>query len=829
MIALHQPATRRAFPTRYACSFRPRQLCIATALALLSILTLPASAQDASTETRRAATVRSYDIGPGSLDSVLTQFARKAGAELSFDASLTRGKTSPGLSGSYTVQEGLERILSGQSLQAVRGSAGSYYLRPAPAGKASVTALSPITITASPEDPYGPTLGLAARRSATATKTDTPILEAPQTINIVSRRQAEMQGAQTVTQALNYTSGVLPAFGGSDSRYDVINARGGLFVREYLDSVRIPFSAYSVSVPQFDPYMLERIEVLQGPASGLFGQSAPGGVVNMVSLRPSADPQHEVMIQGGNLRHRELAVDSTGPLDQDERLLYRLTALGRANDGHTDFSEEKRVLVAPSFTWRPSADTSLTVLTHYQHDRTIPQYQGLPAEGTLYDNPNGKISRKRFSGEPDHERMDREQYTLGYAFEHRANDTWTLRQNLRYTSVDINARGTPGFSLAPDGRTLSRVATEGKGKGSILGIDTQAQAVVRTGKLEHTVLLGLDYLKQRDDYRFASQIASPIDLYDPHYGTPIPELIPRLSTLQKMEQTGLYAQDQIRSGGWVFTAGARYDHAATSTADRINDSTARKGDDAFTGRVGVNYVFDNGLAPYASYSTSFEPTGGTDYSGRPFEASTGKQFEIGVKYQPTSSNMLITLSGYEIRQRNVLTPDAAPGHAGFNTQAGAVRSRGINLEVKAQVGEGTEIIGAYAYTQSKITQANPNALGVSLEGRPLPRVPRHMASLWVNHAFSDAPLSGLSVGAGVRYTGSNYADSATTISLPSLTLWDAAIHYDLGKASPALKGYKLSLTASNLADREYVSYCLNSLQCFYGQGRTVLLGLRKTW
>lgn len=787
----------------------------------------PAAAQAQTAELMQ----RSYAIPAGTLGSVLNQFAREAGVELSAASVLTQGKASPGLSGNYTVEDGFLRILQGHGLQIIRGRNGSYSLRaaPSPSLDGGVSTLAPVIVQARSEDPYGPVSGLVAERTATATKTDTPILEAPQTIHVIPREQVEMQGAQTVNQALGYAPGVIPAFGGTDSRYDVVMARGGLFVRQYLDGIVLPFSAYSVSVPQFDPYMLERLEVLQGPASGLFGQTTPGGVLNMVSRRPRAAPGHELWLQAGNLGARRLAFDSTGPLDEDARFLYRITGLVNRNDGMADFSEDRRTLIAPSFTWRPSADTSLTLLTHYQRDKVIPQYQGLPASGTLRPNPNGRLPRERFSGEPDHEFMDRQQYAVGYAFEHRFNNTWTVRQNLRYTHVDIEARGTPGYALAADGRTFSRVATQGLGQGSILGIDTQAQALFATGALKHTLLMGLDYVKQRDDYRFASVPTTDIDLYDPVYGGTIPELIPRLSTLQTMRQVGWYMQDQMRSGGWVLTVGGRYDRADADTSDRMNRIGTPRRDEAFTGRAGVNYVFDTGFAPYASYSTSFEPVGGTDYAGKPFEPMTGAQLELGVKYQPEGSDTLVTVSAFQLTQRNMLTPETAPGLGNFNTQTGEVRSHGVNVEARMPIGRGTDIIGAYAYTRSKITKANPDATGASREGLPLPRVPRHMASLWVNHEFGDNALSGLAVGVGVRYIGANYADTAAAIRLPGHTLWDAGVHYDLGKANAHMRGLKVSLTAANLADREYVNYCLNELQCFYGQGRTILLNLRKQW
>jgi iron complex outermembrane receptor protein len=336
-------------------------------------------------------------------------------------------------------------------------------------------------------------------------------------------------------------------------------------------------------------------------------------------------------------------------------------------------------------------------------------------------------------------------------------------------------------------------------------------------------------MRQRDSYRFASNVASSIDLYAPSYGAPIPTLVPRLSTLHKMEQTGLYLQDQMRYERLVVTVGGRFDRSRSTTLDRFTGGEVRRDDSAFSGRIGVNYVFDGGIAPYASYATSFEPLSGTDFRGQPFEPLTGQQYEIGIKYQPPGRDTIVTLAAYHITQQNSLTPDPDPTHAGFNVQTGEVEARGISLEGRTRIGRNVSLIAAYAYGEAEVTKANPNAAGVSLQGLPIARTPRHMASLWADYRFDEGIASGLTVGGGIRYTGANYADAAATIRLASQTQLDAAIHYDFGEVDPELAGFRLSLTATNLTDERDINYCLNALQCFYGQGRTVLVTLRKQW
>ena len=824
-------------------SFRPRPLLAAV------LLTLAAAGGPIQAQTPPASppaeAMMDWDLPAGPLDESLARIARLSGRSIIADPALLQGKTAPRVQGRLSPEAAAQRALAGSGLVLARTASGTLTVRPGaepaatvpapaiparPAAPAAERNLEPVRVTASrlEERAEGPVGGLIARRSATATKTDTSLLETPQTISVVSREQIELQDAQSVTRALEYTPGTIASFGGTNSQSDVVQTRG-FYPRDHLDGLRLPFSAYSVAVPQLDPYMLERIELLQGPASVLFGQTSPGGVLNMISRRPQAEAAHELQLQAGNFDRKRLAFDSTGRLDGEGKFLYRLTGLVRDNDGQIDHSSEWRGLIAPAFTWRPSGATSFTLLSHYQRDDWLPQYQSVPAAGSLLPNPNGRIPRSRLPGDPGWDRVEREQYGIGYALEHRLESGWTLRQNLRQTGVEVETRALPGIALAADGRTLSRVATAGQAAGRIFAVDNQAQVGFAAAGIQHTLLFGLDYLRQNDDYRFASQLAPSLDLYAPVYGAAIPALVPRLSTMHQMSQTGLYLQDQMRSGRWRLTVGARYDRADSDTANRIANTVVSKSDSAVTGRVGVNYVLDSGLAPYASYATSFEPLGGTDFSGNPFEPTKGRQLEAGIKYQPPGGTTQLGLAVYRLVQENVLTPDTTPGRTGFSVQTGEVQVDGVSAELRTQPLRNVDLVATYAYTDSEITRANPDASGGSMLGRPLPRTPRHTASLWLGYRITEGPLDGVTAGLGLRYLGSNFTDTATTLQLPALTLLDLALHYDFGRRNPDLTGWRLSLGVANLADREYVSYCLSTAQCFYGQPRTVQLTLRKRW
>lgn len=778
---------------------------------------LPAAAQQAP---------RTFDVPAGPLDQALSRYARQAGVALSFDARQVRDRQSPGLQGNHDIDAGFALLLQGSGL-AAHPSADGYVLKALPERPIQLPELQ---IDAYRENAWGPAGGYVPRRSAGATKTDIPISEIPQTVNVITREQIQAQGAQNLTEAVRYTPGVIASFGDSDSRNDVLQSRG-FHTRYNLNGSQLPFGAYSAAMARIEPYGLERVEILKGPASVLYGQGLPGGLASMVGKRPTFAPLHEIQLQTGNHDRAQGGLDFSGPLDEAGTLAYRLTGLARNTDGRIDYGYEERSFVAPALTWRPNADTELTFLSHYQKDDTLSDYHPLPAAGTLRHSANGRLPITRYTGEPGFDGYRREQFSLGYTFSHRLNETWTLRQNLQSNHVDVDIKASPGFMLDGSGRQLSRVATHGKGEARSLTVDSNAQADFATGNIRHQLLFGVDYLHLNDEYRFASGLyATPIDIYQPAYGQVVPDLIPRIDYRQRREQVGIYLQEQLRYGNWILTLGGRYDEASSRTRNKLPRlAKIKQNVSDFTGRVGLAYAFDNGLTPYLSYATSFDPINGTDYFGQPFEPTTGEQYELGIKYQPPGSVSLITLSAFELTQANVTTPDPDPTHSGFNVQTGEARVRGLEVEGKANLATGLDLLVAYAYMDSEITKANPSAFGPSIKGNERIQVPAHQASLWLDYTLRDGALAGAGAGIGVRYQSKSYGDDANTLEMPGRTLLDATLHYDLGQASASLDGLDLRVNVSNLLDKHYVGYCQGALQCYYGQGRTALATVTYRW
>jgi len=493
-------------------------------------------------------------------------------------------------------------------------------------------------------------------------------------------------------------------------------------------------------------------------------------------------------------------------------------------DGGTPINQvsDNRVLIQPAFTWRPSADTSLTLLGLFQRDVNGVGTQFLPTQGTLFFNPNGMLAPNAFLGDPNRNSFTRNQWWAGYLFEHRFNDAITVRQNLRYASVDTNLQAVIGTGLQANLRTLNRVSYAVPEAAQNLTVDTNALIKFSTGPLSHTTLVGFDYLFSNSQTKLGIGPAPPLDIFNPVYGLQIlPPTITSASN-QRQNQYGVYLQDQIAFEKWRLTLSGRHDWVDTTTDTFFTNTQSYQAVRAFSGRAGLNYVFDFGLSPYVSYANSFLPTLGTNFNGQPFLPSTSYQYEVGVKYQPPGTNLSATAAAYKLVQQNTLTVD--PQHPTFSVQTGQVTVQGLEFGFTASLARGMNIIGAYTYTDAKITQSNGTDVG-----NQVAVVPPHQGSLWSDFTVQEGLLRGLGFGAGIRYVGTNYGNSANTLLIPGFALVDALLSYDLGELNPKMQGAKLALNATNVMNTQYVTTCSGPAGCFYGQERFITLTMRYNW
>ncbi|MBB4617276.1 TonB-dependent siderophore receptor [Sphingomonas abaci] len=667
--------------------------------------------------------------------------------------------------------------------------------------------------------------------TSSGSKTDLPILLTPQAINTVTAEEIAVRGVQSLTQAIQNTPGVVGQYGDTDVRHDWIIVRGFNPAR-YLDGLRLPFGARGYAQMRIEPYGLERIEVLKGPASSLYGQSAPGGLVNMVSKRPTDTPLHEILLQAASFDRVQVGADLGGPIG-DTPLSYRLTGLARTSGTPTEFLDEKRLFVAPALRFAPDATTSITLLGQYQ---TIVSDGGgappaLPVKGTLRANPLGSISPGLFIGDPGYDHFHNEQFTAGAELHRELSQALRFDQSIRFADVTTDTQRVQGIALAADDRTLSRYAWAFPERSRVWTTDSRMTMRGRTGAIAHELLVGLDYQDERARYdESALRLAPAIDVFAPVYtrGTTRPPIATTIR--QNRDQTGLYVQYGGIAGRLSVLASGRQDWA-NSTTNTLTVASgrslqARQQDRQFTGRVGVTYRLLDQMATYVAYGTSFQPAAGTDRLGRPFAPALGKQWEAGLKYQLPAMPGLVTLALFDLRQTNVLTPD--PADIRFSTQTGEARVRGIEAEAKMTPVPGLNLIAAYAFSQSDVLRANPNAANVSIQGNALPFVPDHQGSVRADYSIRSGVLTGVGVGAGATYFGALYGDAANLYRIPAATIADAALRFDLARVSPALRGANLAVNVSNLFDKRYLKTCISATGCYFGAPRTALISLRYT-
>lgn len=662
------------------------------------------------------------------------------------------------------------------------------------------------------ETATGPVNGIVATRSATGTKTDTPLIETPQSVSVVTANRIEQGSFTTINEALGYTAGVAPSIFGVDMRYDWLSIRGfdayqpGFFIDGMLSRNNNTWSVWRV-----EPYGAERVEVLKGPPSVLYGQANTGGMINVISKRPLDEPLNEVQVRIGSHERLETDFDFSGPANSDGSVLYRLTGVVVDTDTEVDFTEQREVYIAPSLTWRPTAGTSLTVLGQYRNDDT------LPSAGTYLPNPHAEIRPSLFVGEPGFDNFDREQWSVGYMFDHRVDSIWTVRQNLRFASIDVDYAALFAAG-SPDGVTLFRTPFTSVETTHLFTVDNQAEAKFVTGSVKHTVLAGIDYQRGTYDQKSGSAYAAgpTLNLNNPVYGADVTDPPLYNDSYTVLSQTGLYLQEQAKiADRLIVTLGGRFDWANTEYDDRLFAGDTEKTDEAFTWRGAVLYRDPSGFAPYYSYSESFFPQGTVNpLTNVPFDPETGQQHEVGIKYEPSGFRGLFTLAAFDIKRQNFVSYDLA-----FTPSAtGQIRSRGIEFEATAEPLPGLDVTAAYTWLPTFDVESSGNAAEI---GKRMPMVAEHSGSLWVHYQLQDGVLKGFGLGGGMRYIGETYGNIANTdfMKVPDYTLFDAVVDYEIDD-------WRLALNVSNIADEETIS--CNDV-CYIGAGRNIIGSIRHRW
>ncbi|RZF90173.1 TonB-dependent siderophore receptor [Pseudoalteromonas sp. CO302Y] len=683
-----------------------------------------------------------------------------------------------------------------------------------------------------------------AKEISAATKSNIPLLETPQAVAVIERIELDARGVDNLNEAARYTSGVLPESQGIDNRVDDLYIRGfdaGSFGNNVMiDGMRAPSNgSNSWNRAAINSWNLERVEILKGPSGALYGQIAPGGMVNQVSKLPTLNQEQIFKLQFNATGRYQGAFDLGGS-NQNEDSIWRVVGLYSNGDTQVDHTEHTQWFLAPSNQFEfNNGKTKLTLLGIYQQDNGGSTFQFYPYHGSIIPGANGYIDNTTLLGEPNWNTYDRTIWSIGWLLDHEITPNWRLEQSARVTDVESLYKVTVGFGVRGqsvenvntliNGRILKRRAVQGDGASKAVTVDTRLSGSIRMGAVKHNVLFGADY--QKTDWNFYRQMARvapeeiQIDIYDPEYTYFDFEnvLFDQMNTAEIDKQFGFYLQDQIHYKKWRLTLGARYDGFSIDSTNLLNNTHSEIKDNSFTARTGLTYVFDSGFVPFISYSESFQPATGTDRNGQNFDPTKGKQWEMGMKYEPKSFSGMISASIFDLRQENILTSDPLnESHETYMVQSGEVKVKGLELEGRITPFNGLSVIGATTYFDSSITENNDGN-----KGNQMIRVPNWMASLWLDYTLLEGKADGLSIALGGRYIGQTYGDIANSLDIPSYALIDAALRYDLGW----INDYRVqfSLNASNLQDKRYVASCTALTACYYGSGRKLTASVTINW
>lgn len=671
---------------------------------------------------------------------------------------------------------------------------------------------------AAPEaDGTAPVKGYVARKTTTGSKTDILVKDVPQSVSIVGRQEMNDRGVTNkVDEALRYTPGVTTQPYGNDGDTDWFYIRGFNATQTgvFLDGLTL--YSYGFGGFQLDPFALERIEVLKGPASVIYGGANPGGIVNMVRKQPTDDPSYSIELGVNNIGNAFVGIDFSDRLSADGVYSYRLTGKVAGGDTYSDFTNDLRGFIMPQLTISPDDTTQLTVYGYLSGLDEVHSGNGFfPYVGTVVNAPFGKIDRKAFYGEPDIDNETYAQQMLGYSFESELDNGWTVSSNSRYGHLYKSEEG-PYLNGYVTGNPLefNRIGFSERSKVDTFSTDNRLQNTFDTGAVSHNFMIGTDYSIYRLDHVQACCGSNSISVTNPVYGTPQGANFVYLDQVLTQQQLGVYAQDQMRfGGGWLVTLNGRYDFVdIKSDATVGTDYEARE--KAASGRAGLAYEFANGITPYISAGTFFNPIIGVSATGGGLVPEEGEQYEAGVKYEPDFIDGLFTASVFQIDRKNMALTDTL----GLQRQIGEVRSRGVEFEGKINLDQNWMLLGSYSYTDLEITKN----LDASVIGNSPYLIPNSTASLWINYTLTNGPLEGLRIGGGLRYQGKSFADEANTLRVPSATLVDAALGYEKD-------GWGASLNVANLFDKEYVAGCGGVNACGYGDARTITFKLSKKW
>ena len=663
-----------------------------------------------------------------------------------------------------------------------------------------------------------PEAGYSTNRATSATKTDTPIMETPASIQVVPREVIEDQNTPRVKDALENVSGVRPQPSlGTGANFIIRGFPNGN--RIYRNGLGL-INGFGGLDTELDTANVENIEVLKGPAAMLYGRIEPGGLININTKRPLAQPYYSLEQQFGSYSLYRTQWDATGPLLQDRSLLYRFTGAYHNSGSFRDFSSTDRLLVNPSFTWRPTKAIELT-LDVEGLDQDFKADFGIPVIGKR----PAPIPISRSLDDPNTPLANLSHILLNTEFTYHLNDFWALRNRFlalyeNNHSTFVNPAPAFGDALQADNRTLDRNIFYQRGSTEAYTTNLDLTGQVQVWRTRHDILVGFDFTQSYSRYHTQGDFINPnpalaIDIFNPgpSYGIPSSLFKSTLATsvlapfdysLAKIQWYGVYFQDQITLWDKLhILGGGRYDWAETGRGRGASFSAAGDAlpasiqhDDEFSPRVGVLYQAWPWLSVYGNWTTSFGANNGVSATGHAQPPETGEQYEAGLKTAWFDERLGTTLAFYHLTKQNILTADLSTSDPFDSIAIGEARSRGIEFDTTGQITDSLSLIGSYAYTDTRVTKDSSG-----LQGKRLSQVPEHSGSLWVKYDFTKYhSLSGLSLGCGIYVVDRRQGDADNTFQLPGYVRLDAFASYSR-KVGSAIVTAQFNIR--NLLDEKY--------------------------
>jgi iron complex outermembrane receptor protein len=774
-----------------------------TAMIALSIVTLSGTV-DARAQNAAATTTLSVPAGP--LERAILALGRQANLRMLYPSAITKGKTTAGVRGPLSPSAAVSQLLAGSGLNFTISGSNVRIFDPAAATQQTAastdgsTVLETIVVQGTGTGGTTgiiETSGYVAKSGRTATKTDMPVAETAQSVSVVSRKQLDDRQPQNLREAINYSPSVRSGEFGAEPRFDTFKLRGidltynGVF-RDGLRQISSPNGLF-----RLEPYGVEALTILRGPAASIYGASSSGGIVDIISKRPTEEPLREVELQYGSYGRVQAAFDLSGPVTDDGSVLYRVTGVGRDARNEVKAIKDDRVMIAPAITWKPDEGTKFTILGEYMDSTTGGTW------GYIND-ANG--ATPVYGGDARFNDFKQKQWRIGYELEHEFNEGLTLHHKLRYSKILTDQEyvyaSSPGV-----------VYEDNKG----LSTDTYLEGEFHTGAAQHKLIAGVDYSFMEYESRqgYNDGVVNTAPFTDSFTYVPVVNYTQQ----QRQSSIGIYIQDQIEIDAWRIGLGLRHDwHDSEYTSAGVGGS---RNDSETTWRASIGYVTPWNLMPYVSYGTSYIANTGVILTGTTTQAdpTLGKQYEIGVKYEVPDQNILISAAYFDIDQKNASLTDTSSGRPLLRQLD--LRSRGVEFEVTASMDNGLSFTGGYSYNDVEITRQSAATVGNQLGSTPY-----HTFSLWADYEVQIGALEGLGVGAGIRYVGSSFGDDIHTPVYDNRpgTFVDAALRYDLGKLNDAMEGVKLQVNATNLLDE--VNQVCSKGYCLYDEGRKVVASIK---